>query len=50
MSLIGITIFPFLVQPIVDQVLNLRFDSATTSRLIEHNSKLFLHGVLSPAT
>lgn len=45
LSLMGMTIFPFLAKPIVEQVLNIPVDTAFATVLARHNTQLFLHGV-----
>lgn len=45
LSLMGMTIFPFLAKPMVEQVLNIKVDADFASRYASHNTQLFLHGV-----
>lgn len=47
LSLMGMTIFPFLAKPLVEQVLNLSVDSKMAAALSTHNVHLFLNGVKS---
>ena len=45
LSLMAITIFPFLAKPMVEQILQLSLDETTVGVLAAHNTQLFLHGV-----
>lgn len=45
MSLLGMTVFPFLVRPLARQVLDYSLEDATVSELIKHTRELFLYGV-----
>lgn len=45
LSLMGMTVFPFLARPVVEQVLQMQVDSDFAARLADHNTQLFLHGV-----
>lgn len=45
LSLMGMTIFPFLARPLVEQVLNVSIDSKMAAALSAHNIDLFLNGV-----
>jgi AcrR family transcriptional regulator len=45
LSLMAMTIFPFLAKPMVEQILQLSLDETTVGVLAAHNTKLFLHGV-----
>ena len=45
MSLMAMTIFPFLAKPMVESVLQLTIDQDTVNTLAAHNTQLFLHGV-----
>lgn len=45
LSLMGMTIFPFLAKPMVEAVLNTQVDGDTVAMLAAHNTQLFLHGV-----
>jgi len=44
-SLLGMTIFPFLAKPVVEKVLNIEINPKTVEKLAKHNTKVFLHGV-----
>lgn len=46
-SLMGMTIFPFLTRPVLETVLNVRIDQNFVDKLATHNSKLFHEGVLA---
>lgn len=46
-SLMGMTIFPFMARPVLETILNVRIDQNFVDRLAEHNSKLFHDGVLA---
>lgn len=48
-SMMGLTIFPFLAKPIMESVLNVTLDADFAEQLSEHNIALFQHGVLNPA-
>ena len=50
MSIMGMTIFPFLAKPIVEKLLDLRIDDSIVPQLAAHNTQLFLHGVKAPVT
>lgn len=45
LSLMAMTIFPFLAKPMVEQILQLSLDETTVGVLAAHNTQLFLHGV-----
>ena len=45
LSLMAMTIFPFLAKPMVEQILQLSLDETTVGVLAAHNTKLFLYGV-----
>ncbi|MEX0964556.1 MAG: TetR/AcrR family transcriptional regulator [Pseudohongiellaceae bacterium] len=45
LSLMGMTIFPFIAAPVVERVLGMAIDEATANTLASHNIELFLHGV-----
>lgn len=45
MSLMGMTIFPFLAKPLVEKAFKLKIDETIVTQLASHNAKLFLHGV-----
>ena len=44
-SLIAMTIFPFLARPLMEQVFNLKLDEPTVTDIATHNTRLFLQGV-----
>ena len=44
-SLLGMTIFPFLAKPMVEKILNFKIDETAAVALAEHNTQLFLRGV-----
>ena len=46
-SLMGMTIFPFVARPIIEQVFQLELNESTAARLAIHNTELFLHGALA---
>lgn len=46
MSLMGMTIFPFLATPMVESVFGMKLDVAAASKLATHNINLFLNGVI----
>ena len=48
LSLMGMTIFPFIAKPMVEQILKLSLDESTVSALAAHNTEVFLHGVEVP--
>jgi AcrR family transcriptional regulator len=43
-TLLSLSVFPFLAKPIIESVLDIEIDKATATRLAEHNTALFLHG------
>lgn len=45
LSLMGMTIFPFMAKPIIEQVFASSIDENTASELAAHNIELFLNGV-----
>lgn len=45
-SMIGLTVFPFLAKPLFESVLHRNLDGNTVEQLVEHNIKLFHQGVL----
>ena len=49
LSLMGMTVFPFLARPLLEQVLGLTLDGEAAEVLAAHNTRLFLHGALSGA-
>jgi len=48
LSIMGMTVFPFLARPLVEQVLKLRLDDDFVATLSAHNTELLLHGVQVP--
>jgi TetR/AcrR family transcriptional regulator len=46
LSMIALTVFPFLARPIVETVLGRDIDSTAAAKLVEHNIALFHSGVL----
>lgn len=50
MSLLGLTVFPFLARPMLEESLNMTLDEKTVGILAAHNTQLFLTGVESPDT
>lgn len=46
-SLMGMTIFPFLARPVLETILKVEIDQAFVDRLAVHNAKLFQEGVLA---
>jgi len=49
-SLMGMTVFPFLAKPIMQQVLNVELDGDAVEMLANHNINLFHHGVLQASS
>lgn len=47
-SLMGITIFPFLAAPMLEQVFKMTLDETMASTLATHNIDLFMNGVVNP--
>ena len=47
LSLMAMTIFPFLARPMLSEVLNMEMDEALAEMLSQHNAQLFLHGVMT---
>ena len=47
-SLLAMTVFPFLARPMMEQVMNIEMDENFAERLARHNTALFLHGVAKP--
>lgn len=45
-SLIGMTIFPFLARPVAEAGLGISFDESFRNTFAQHTSKLFLHGAM----
>lgn len=50
MSLMGLSVFPFIAKPILEKVMGLCLDAETVSQLATHNTELFLHGVSAVKT
>lgn len=50
LSLLGMTIFPFLAKPLIEDVFNFSMDDDTAVTLAAHNTKLFLEGVQATAS
>jgi AcrR family transcriptional regulator len=48
MSLMGMTVFPFLAGPALKTIMNVELDPAFAEQLAQHNTQLFLHGALAP--
>lgn len=48
LSLMGMTVFPFVAKPMVERVFEIPVDSDFAERLAAHNTQLFLHGVQIP--
>jgi len=48
-SILGLTIFPFLARPIMESVLKLELNEEFVEMLSQHNIALFQQGVLNPA-
>ncbi|MBW3567772.1 MAG: CerR family C-terminal domain-containing protein [Proteobacteria bacterium] len=47
-SLMGMTVFPFIARPIVNKVLELEYDEAMVEQLATHTATLFYNGVCRP--
>lgn len=47
MSLMGMTIFPFIAAPMIERVFGTTLDGSTASELAEHNIDLFMNGVVN---
>lgn len=45
-SLMGMTVFPFIAKPIMQRVLNVELDGSAVEMVAQHNIALFHHGVL----
>jgi len=45
MSLIAMTVFPFLAKPVMESVLKMSIDEKMATTLAAHNTQLFLHGI-----
>lgn len=50
MSLMGMTIFPFIARPLLERTLNVSVDREFAAKLASHNTQLFLQGVRNPDT
>lgn len=49
LSLMGMTVFPFIARPMIEQVLSIKVDAEFAEKLAEHNTQLFLHGAQNPS-
>jgi AcrR family transcriptional regulator len=49
LSIVGMSIFPFLAHPLVGRVLGYELDAAFAERLIAHTMRLFFDGARAPA-
>jgi len=49
LSIMGMTVFPFIAKPMIEQVLKIKVDAAFAVALSTHNTQLFLHGAQIPA-
>ena len=49
-SLMGMTVFPFIAKPMLQQVLQVELDENAVEMMANHNVSLFQHGVLEPAS
>ena len=47
MSLLGMTIFPFLAAPMIERVLGMTLDESMANKLATHNLELFMNGVMN---
>lgn len=47
LSLLGMTVFPFVARPVVERVLGLRYDEDFRAAFAEHTRRVFLEGVTS---
>lgn len=47
LSLVGMTVFPFVARPVVERVLGLKYDEGFRAAFAEHTRRLFLEGVES---
>lgn len=47
MSLMGMTIFPFLAAPMLERVFDMTFDEPMVNKLATHNVDLFMNGVVN---
>jgi AcrR family transcriptional regulator len=48
MSLLGMTIFPFLAAPMIERVFGMTLDESMANKLATHNVELFMNGVMNP--
>ena len=48
-SLMGMTIFPFLARPMLENILQTNIDQNFVDMIAEHNTRLFHQGVLADA-
>lgn len=46
-SLMGMTVFPFLASPVIREVMQMELDESLLEQLTRHSAQLFLHGVES---
>ena len=46
-SLMGMTIFPFLAAPMIERVFDMKIDETMANKLAEHNVALFMNGVVN---
>ncbi len=46
-SIMGLTLFPFIVQPAIERVIDANVDETKAEQIIQHNLHLFLHGALA---
>lgn len=49
LSLVSLTLFPFIARPVAERVFGLKMTDAVVARLIEHSERLFYEGVAPPA-
>jgi len=47
MTLMAMTVFPFVARSLIENVLDVEFDAGFVEHLIQHNTALFHNGVLS---
>lgn len=48
LSLLSLSVFPFLSRPVTSQVLGLKYEGEELEQLITHTARLFLHGITNP--
>lgn len=48
LSLMAMTVFPFIARPLLESVLKIEINESTADTLANHNVNLFLHGVQNP--